>query len=112
MPARASPAALNEYNVGAVDTLIGDITPPADLMKTLTDRKIAEQQQVTYDTQRMAEDERKKLEQARALADTQANVVDRGAQRGDRRLRREVGRQEGGRRGAGPRRSTPRPTPW
>jgi uncharacterized membrane protein YqiK len=67
--------ALNEYNVVAVDTLIGDITPPADLMKTLTDRKIAEQQQVTYDTQRMAEDERKKLEQARAQAATQANVV-------------------------------------
>ena len=67
--------ALNEYNVVAVDTLIGDITPPADLMKTLTDRKIAEQQQITYDTQRMAEDERKKLEQARAQAATQANVV-------------------------------------
>jgi uncharacterized membrane protein YqiK len=67
--------ALNVYNVVAVDTLIGDITPPGDLMKTLTDRKIAEQQQVTYDTQRMAEDERKKLEQARAQAATQANVV-------------------------------------
>jgi uncharacterized membrane protein YqiK len=67
--------ALNVYNVVAVDTLIGDITPPADLMKTLTDRKIAEQQQVTYDTQRMAEDERKKLEQARAQAATQASVV-------------------------------------
>ena len=72
---KAIGGALNEYNVVAVDTLIGDITPPADLMKTLTDRKIAEQQQVTYDTQRMAEDERKKLEQARAQAATQANVV-------------------------------------
>ena len=36
-------AALKEYNVGAVDTLIGDIVPPDELMKTLTDRKIAEQ---------------------------------------------------------------------
>jgi uncharacterized membrane protein YqiK len=72
---KAIGGALNEYNVVAVDTLIGDITPPGDLMKTLTDRKIAEQQQVTYDTQRMAEDERKKLEQARAQAATQANVV-------------------------------------
>src|SRR6266853_2307175 len=35
-------AALQEYNVGAVDTLIGDIVPPEELMKTLTDRKIAE----------------------------------------------------------------------
>jgi uncharacterized membrane protein YqiK len=45
-------AALKEYNVGAVDTLIGDIVPPDELMKTLTDRKIAEQERVTYDTQR------------------------------------------------------------
>ena len=36
-------SALREYNVGAVDTLIGDIVPPDALMKTLTDRKLAEQ---------------------------------------------------------------------
>ena len=69
-------AALQEYNVHAVDTLIGDITPPDALMKTLTDRKIAEQEKVTYDTQRLAEDTRKDLEQAKALATTQARVVD------------------------------------
>jgi uncharacterized membrane protein YqiK len=68
--------ALTEYNVGAVDTLIGDIVPPDDLMKTLTDRKLAEQEQVTYETQRQAEGVRKDLQQARALADTQAKVVD------------------------------------
>jgi uncharacterized membrane protein YqiK len=73
-------AALEEYNVGAVDTLIGDIIPPPELMKTLTDRKIAEQEKVTYDTQRLAEDTRKELQQAKALADTQARVVD--AERG------------------------------
>src|SRR5580692_9266332 len=42
--------ALQEYNVGAVDTLIGDITPPDELMKTLTDRKIADQRKVTFDS--------------------------------------------------------------
>lgn len=68
--------ALAEYNVGAVDTLIGDITPPADLMKTLTDRKLAQQANVTYETQRMAEITRKELEQAKAQAATQAHVVD------------------------------------
>ena len=68
-------AALQEYNVGAVDTLIGDITPPADLMKTLTDRKIAQQQKVTFDVQRDAQDARKALAQAQAIADTQPNVV-------------------------------------
>jgi uncharacterized membrane protein YqiK len=69
-------AALQEYNVGAVDTLIGDIVPPDELMKTLTDRKIAEQEQVTYETQRKAQEIRQTLKQATALADTQATVVD------------------------------------
>jgi uncharacterized membrane protein YqiK len=69
-------AALKEYNVGAVDTLIGDIVPPEELMKTLTDRKIAEQEQITYETQRKAQSVRQELEQATALAATQAKVVD------------------------------------
>jgi uncharacterized membrane protein YqiK len=69
-------AALAEYNVGAVDTLIGDIVPPEQLMKTLTDRKIAEQERVTYETQRQAQTVRQELEQATALAATQAKVVD------------------------------------
>ena len=68
--------ALKEYNVGAVDTLIGDIVPPDELMKTLTDRKIAEQEQVTYETQRQAQVVKQELEQATALAATQAKVVD------------------------------------
>jgi uncharacterized membrane protein YqiK len=68
-------SALSDYNVVAVDTLIGDITPPEALMTTLTDRKIAEQEKVTYDTQRLAEETRKELQQATAMADTQASVV-------------------------------------
>ena len=67
--------ALADYNVMAVDTLIGDITPPEALMTTLTDRKLAEQEKVTYDTQRLAEETRKELQQATAMADTQASVV-------------------------------------
>ena len=69
-------SALQEYNVGAVDTLIGDIVPPDELMRTLTDRKIAEQERVTYETQRQAQSVRQELQQATALADTQARVVD------------------------------------
>lgn len=68
--------ALREYNVGAVDTLIGDIVPPDELMRTLTDRKIAEQERVTYETQRQAQSVKQELEQATALASTQARVVD------------------------------------
>lgn len=68
--------ALQEYNVIGVDTLIGDIKLPAELMKTLTDRQLAEQQKLTYETQRAAADAQKALEQAAAVARTQAKVVE------------------------------------
>lgn len=66
---------LDDYNVVGVDTLIGDIVPPAALMKTLTDRKIAEQEKVTYEIQRHAQIERKEFESAKAGADMQPEVV-------------------------------------
>jgi uncharacterized membrane protein YqiK len=66
---------LEEYNVHAVDTLIGDIVPPDSLMKTLTDRKIAQEEEVTFETQRKAQDQRKTLESAKALADMQGKMV-------------------------------------
>jgi uncharacterized membrane protein YqiK len=69
-------AGLVDYNVNAVDTLIGDITPPPELMKTLTDRKLAEQSKITFENQKLAEETRKDLEQAKAMADTQHRVVD------------------------------------
>lgn len=73
---KAIATALNEYNVMAVDTLIGDITPPNELMKTLTDRKLAQEEQATFETQKFAEEKRKEFEQAKAMAATQARVVD------------------------------------
>jgi uncharacterized membrane protein YqiK len=66
---------LEEYNVHAVDTLIGDITPPESLMKTLTDRKIAEEQQITFETQRKAQEKRQTLEKETAIAEMQKEVV-------------------------------------
>lgn len=66
---------LEEYNVHAVDTLIGDIVPPDALMKTLTDRKIAEEEQKTYQTQRMAQEQRQGMEKETAIADMQKEIV-------------------------------------
>lgn len=66
---------LEEYNVHAVDTLIGDITPPQELIKTLTDRKIAQEEEITFDTQTKAQDKRKALESSKALADIQGKMV-------------------------------------
>jgi uncharacterized membrane protein YqiK len=66
---------LDEYNVNAVDTLIGDIVPPEALMKTLTDRKIAQEEEKTYDTQRMAQEKRQGMEKETAIADMQKEIV-------------------------------------
>jgi len=77
---------LDEYNVHAVDTLIGDITPPESLMKTLTDRKIAQEQEVTFETQKKAAISRQTYEKETAIADMQAEVVkaDQGVQISER----------------------------
>ena len=66
---------LEQYNVIGVDTLIGDIVPPESLMKTLTDRKIAEEQKVTYETQMKAQETRQSLEKETAIAEIQKDIV-------------------------------------
>jgi hypothetical protein len=52
--------------------------PPDELMTTLTDRKIAEHERVTYETQQQAPEVKQQLQQATALAATQAKVFDAG----------------------------------
>ncbi len=66
---------LEQYNVYGVDTLIGDIVPPESLMKTLTDRKLAEEQKITYDTEKKAQETRQTLEKETAIADMQKEIV-------------------------------------
>jgi len=72
--------ALAAYDVQAIDTLIGDIDPPAALMTTQTDRKIAEEQRKTYEVQEAAQTQRQQLVRQTALADIQQQVV--GAEQG------------------------------
>lgn len=88
---------LDEYNVHAVDTLIGDINPPESLMKTLTDRKIAQEEEVTFETQRKAQDQRKTLESAKALADMQGQMVaaQQSVEISEREAQASVKRSEG-----------------
>ncbi|MES1160695.1 MAG: SPFH domain-containing protein [Bacteroidota bacterium] len=77
---------LQQYNVFGVDTLIGDIVPPESLMKTLTDRKLAEEQKVTYETQMKAQETRQSLEKETAIAEIQKEIVkaDQGVQIAER----------------------------
>src|SRR5215471_17063155 len=72
--------ALAAYDVQAIDTLIGDINPPAQLMQTQTDRKIAEEQRKTYEMQEAAQKQRQQLVRQTSLADIQHEVV--GAEQG------------------------------
>jgi uncharacterized membrane protein YqiK len=72
--------AIGAYDVQAIDTLIGDINPPEQLMLTQTDRKIAEEQRKTYETQRAAQEQRQQLVRQTSLADIQQQVV--GAEQG------------------------------
>ncbi|SPE52229.1 Band 7 protein (fragment) [Verrucomicrobia bacterium] len=73
-------AALAAYDVQAIDTLIGDINPPSELMQTQTDRKIAEEQRKTYEVQEAAQKQRQQLVRQTSLADIQHQVV--GAEQG------------------------------
>jgi uncharacterized membrane protein YqiK len=66
--------------VQAIDTLIGDINPPKELMTTQTDRKIAEEQRKTYEVQEAAQIQRQQLVRQTSLADIQQQVV--GAEQG------------------------------
>ena len=67
--------AVQAYDVQAIDTLIGNINPPAALMQTLTDRKIAEEQRKTYEVQQEAQTQRQELVRETALADIQQEMV-------------------------------------
>jgi uncharacterized membrane protein YqiK len=66
---------LAAYDVEAIDTLIGDITPPASLMQTQTDRKIADEQKRTYEIQEAAQKQRQLLVRETAMADIQNDIV-------------------------------------
>src|SRR5215469_1042155 len=72
--------AIGAYDVQAIDTLIGDINPPAQLMTTQTDRKIAEEQRKTFEVQEAAQIQRQQLVRQTAIADIQQQVV--GAEQG------------------------------
>src|SRR5262249_24877848 len=55
--------------------LIGAIDPPQQLMGTLTDRKIAEEQQKTFEVQQEAQKQRQNLVRETEMADIQQQMV-------------------------------------
>ncbi|HYE74282.1 MAG TPA: SPFH domain-containing protein, partial [Blastocatellia bacterium] len=69
-------AHLLKYHVDVVNVLICHIRLPEELMKTQTEKILAEQRQNMYNAQREAEDKRIQLEKTRAHADNQKALME------------------------------------
>ncbi|HWZ89929.1 MAG TPA: SPFH domain-containing protein, partial [Polyangiaceae bacterium] len=67
---------LRIHHIESKDTMIADVVLPEELTRTVTDRQIAEQERMTFATQKQAQEERKLLENAKAQADMQPKVVE------------------------------------
>ena len=89
--------AIRAYDVEAIDTLIGKIVPPPALMQTLTDRKLAEEQNKTYQVQQEAQAQRQQLVRATALAEIQQDMVksEQGVNIAELQARSQVKEAEG-----------------
>jgi uncharacterized membrane protein YqiK len=64
-----------KYHVDVVNVLICHIHLPEELMKTQTEKILAEQKQNMYNAQREAEDKRIQLEKTKAHADNQKDLM-------------------------------------
>lgn len=67
--------ALMHYDVEAVDTLIGDIVLPQELLSTQTQRKLAEEMQKTYEIQESSQKQKEALNRQTAITEQQSNLV-------------------------------------
>lgn len=67
---------LLKYHVDVVNVLICHIHLPEELMKTQTEKILAEQRENMFDAQREAESKRIELEKTRAHADNQKNLME------------------------------------
>lgn len=67
--------ALVQYDVEAVDTLIGDIVLPQELLATQTQRKLAEEMQKTYQIQQESQKQKEALNRQAAITELQSQVV-------------------------------------
>jgi len=66
---------IDQYRVETRGVFIQDVIFPADLVKVLTQREIANQEIETYKKQRAAQDERISMENAKGTAEMQADLA-------------------------------------
>ena len=83
-------AHLLKYHVDVVNVLICHIHLPEELMKTQTEKILAEQRQNMYNAQREAEEKRIQLEKTKSQADNQRRPDGGNGRRRDRRQTRRT----------------------
>ncbi len=66
-------AELEKYDIDGVDTLIGEIVPPVELMKIKSEQKIAQEQSSMFDMQKASELRRKDFVASKTAADMEKN---------------------------------------
>jgi uncharacterized membrane protein YqiK len=88
---------LIEYNINSIDSLIGDIVPPPSLMQTLTERKIAFEQEKTFENKKLAEIKRQDFEKQKSIADMQNQVVvaNQGVEIAEKNAQQKIKEAEG-----------------
>lgn len=67
--------ALQDYNIEAVGTYIGHVHPPEELMQTLRERKLAEENEQTYAIREKSQKALQSLQKEESLAAMQAELV-------------------------------------
>ena len=90
---------LLKYHVDVVNVLICHIRLPEELMKTQTEKILAEQRQSMYNAQREAEQKRIELEKTKAHADNQKDLDGGHGRRRNRQPPRRTAQGRGRRRG-------------
>lgn len=91
---------LKQYDIECVDTLIGDINPPMELMKILADRKVAEQEQEMFIMKKKSEEKRQEFVKAQTAATKEqeltASMYDRDivTQKAQARIEESKGKRE------------------
>jgi len=88
---------LKIHHIESKDSMIADVVLPQALTRTVTDRQIAEQERITFATQKQAQEERRQLENAKAQADMQPRVVEaeRGVEIAKNKANAEIERSTG-----------------
>jgi uncharacterized membrane protein YqiK len=66
---------LAEYRITAIETVIGQVAMPSELLKPIQARQLAEQETATHAEEEKREKARRLLEETRATADIQAEMV-------------------------------------